>query len=88
MDKTMLTLKPGVTLTERDGQTGLTLQGRTKFVKDARQAEILRALVDWAQPVESLMVLLRARDGPTESGSKISLDLAEFILDFGDYLED
>lgn len=87
MEETMLTLKTGVTLTEQAGQVGLTLHGHTQFAKDARQAEILRALVLQSQPPESLMTLLRTRDGPTKSDNDISLAIAEFILDFGEYLE-
>lgn len=87
MDQIMLTLKPGVTLAERGGQIGLLLQGRVRFAKDARQAEILRALVQRPQSLENLMVLLHARDGPPERDHRISLAIAEFILNFGEYLE-
>ena len=87
MDQIMLTLKPGVTLTERGGQIGLMLQGRICFAKDAQQAEILRALLERPQTVESLMALLHARDGPPENDHRISLAMAGFILEFGEYLE-
>ena len=87
MDETILTLKPGVTLTERDGQSGLSLHGQTKFAKDARQAEVLRALISQSQPLDSLLVLLHAWDAPPKNDNEISLTIAGFILDFGDYLE-
>lgn len=87
MNETMLTLKPDVTLTERDGQVGLTLHGHARFAKDARQTKILRALVLQSQSLESLISLLHARDDPFQNDNYISLAMAEFILDFGDFLE-
>ena len=87
MDETILALKPGVTLTEQDGKTGLTLWGHTQFAKDARQTEILRALVLQSQPPQSLLALFRALDVPQQSDNDISLIIAEFILDFGEFLE-
>lgn len=87
MDQIMLTLKPGVMLTEQAGQTGLTLLGCVRFARDARQAQILRALALQSQSLEDLMALLHTRDGPPRNDHRISLDLAGFILDFGEYLE-
>lgn len=87
MNETMLTLKPGVTLTEQDGQAGLVLNGRTRLAKNARQADILLALVAQPQPPEILTALLRALDGSSENDNEIFLAIAEFILDFGEYLE-
>ena len=84
MDETMLTLKPGTTLT---GQTGIVLNGRVRFAKDARQAKILRALVERPQSLENLMTLLHARDGPPRNDHDGSLTIAGFILDFGKFLE-
>ncbi|MDN0034002.1 hypothetical protein QVN85_13990 [Oscillibacter valericigenes] len=86
MDKTMLTLKHGVTLIEQGGQTGLVLQGRARFAQDPRQAKILRALVKRLQSLESLMALLHTRDDP-QSENENSLTIAEFILDFSEFLE-
>ena len=87
MDETMLTLKADVTLTERDGQVGVVLNDRVRYAKNERQAEILLALVKQSQPLESLMALLRALYGSTENDNEMSLAIAEFILDFGEYLE-
>ncbi|MET0017035.1 hypothetical protein [Oscillibacter sp.] len=87
MDQIILTLKPGVTLAERGGQIGLVLQGRICFTKDAQQAEILRALVLQSQSLETLMALLHRGNTPLENDHRISLAMAEFILEFGEYLE-
>lgn len=87
MDQIMLTLKPGVTLAEWGGQIGLALQERIHFAKDTRQVEVLRALALQRQSLENLMMLLCARDGPPENDHRIFLAVAEFILDFGEYLE-
>jgi hypothetical protein len=87
MDEATLTLKPGVTLTEQDGHVGLTYRGRTQLAKDARQAQILRALAEKPQAPESLSALLCARGGPPKDENEISLAMMAFILDFGDYLE-
>ena len=87
MDETMLTLKPGVSLTKQDGQVGLVLNDRVRYAKYERQAQILLTLDEQPQPVESLMVLLQTRGGSPNSNNEISLAIAEFILDFGEYLE-
>ncbi len=86
MDETMLTLKPGVALTERDGKTGLTLHRHTQYAKDARQAKILRALLEQSHSPESLMAFLSVGDD-SQSDNDISLAVAEFILNFGEYLQ-
>ncbi|MET0018018.1 hypothetical protein [Oscillibacter sp.] len=86
MDKTMLILKPDVTLIEQGYQTGLVLNGCVRFAQDARQAKILRALVLRPQSLESLMALLHTRDDP-QSENENSLTIAEFILDFSEFLE-
>lgn len=85
MDETMLTLKAGVTLIGKGSQVGLMLKGLVQFAKDARQAEILRVLLLKSQSPESLAVLLHTGNGPP--ANEISLAIAEFILDFGTYLE-
>lgn len=87
MDETMLVLKSGVTLTEHGGQVGLVLNDRVRYAKNERQAEILLTLVKQPQPIESLTELLCTLDGSTENDNEISLAIAEFILDFGDFLE-
>ena len=86
MNETMLTLKPGVMLTERDGKTGLTLHGHSQFAKDDCQSKILRALSERPLSLEGLMATLSARDN-TQSDNDNSLAIAEFILDFGDYIK-
>jgi len=86
MDETMLTLKPGVTLTEHDGKTGLTLNGQTQYAMDARQVKILRTLLERPHSPESLMVILSAGEG-SQNDNDNSLAIAEFILDYGDYIK-
>lgn len=88
MDQIMLSLKPGVTLAEQGGQIGLVLQGRARFARDARQTEILRALILQSQSLETLMALLHTGNDPPENDPGISLAMAGFILDFGEFLED
>ena len=87
MDETMLNLKRGVTLTKQDGQVGLVLNDRVRYAKNEQQAEILLTLVQQPQPIESLTELLCTLDGSPENDNEISLAIAEFILDFGEYLE-
>ena len=86
MEETMLTLKRGVTLTEQSGQSGFSLNGQSKFAKNTRQAEILRALAMQRRSLNSLKALLCAGNAK-QSDNEISLVIAEFILDFGEYLE-
>lgn len=86
MVETMLTLKTGVKLIEPDGQFGLMLNGRTQYAKDSRQAEMIRALTKHSLSPESLMALLSAGNDP-RNDNDISLAIAEFILDFGEWLK-
>lgn len=87
MDETILTLKPGVTLSEQDGQTSLVLDGHVQYAKDERQIKILRALILHSQPLETLIALLHTRDAPSKNDNDHSLAIAEFILDFGEFLK-
>lgn len=86
MNETLLTLKSGVTLTEREGKIGLTLHGHIQYAKNERQGEILRALVKQRQSLNSIKALLCAKNGK-QSDNENSLAIAEFILDFGEFLE-
>lgn len=87
MEKTMLTLKRGVTQIEQSGQPGFSLNGQTKFAKDGRQTTILRAISERPQPLGSLAALLHAHENPPDVANEIPLAIAEFILDFGEFLE-
>lgn len=87
MDETILTLKHGVTLIEQNGKIGLMLNGRTKYAKDARQEALLNALVMKKQTLEGLKELIQTRGSWSDGDNEISLVIAEFILDFGEYLE-
>lgn len=86
MNETMLTLKPDTELTEEGNRIGLMRNGQTRFAKNERQAEILRALVKKSRSPEGLTVLLRTGEG-LQSDNENSLAIAEFILDFGEFLE-
>lgn len=86
MHETMLTLKPGVTLTEAGNRIGLMRNGQTQFAKNTRQAEILRALLLQSRSPEGLTALLRTENG-LQSDNENLLAIAEFILDFGEFLE-
>jgi len=86
MDETMLTLKTGVKLIEQDGKIGLTLHGHIQYAMNERQSEILRALSERPDSPESLIAILSARDIP-QIDNENSLAIAEFILEFGEYLE-
>lgn len=87
MEETMLTLKHGVTLIEQSGQLGFLLNGQTKFAKDARQTAILQAMAERPHPLGSLTALLHSRENQPYGVNEIPLTIAEFILDFGEYLE-
>ena len=87
MDETILTLKPGVKLTESENRFGLTRNGQTKFAKNEQQAAILRALVLQSRSPESLAAILCAGNA-LQSENENSLAIAEFILDFGEFLEE
>lgn len=87
MDETIITLKSGVMLTEHNVKTSLTLNGQTRYANNAIQSELLRALATKPQPLEVMMNTIYARGDPSYSESEVSLAMAEFILDFGEYLE-
>ena len=71
----------------RDGERwGLRRNRETRFAKNESQMRILKALYRQNQ---SLGELTRVLDPDTEDGEdSVSLVLAEFILDFGNFLED
>lgn len=85
MDKAMLTLKPDAALTEGGNQVGLTLDGRTQYAKNPHQAEMIRALLRHPLSPERVVELLR-EGNDSRNDNEISLAIAEFILDFGEYL--
>lgn len=87
MDETMLTLKPGVKLIEQNRKIGLMLNDRTKFANGARQEALLNALVLQKQSLEGIKELIQTRDSRSDSENEIALAIAEFILDFGEFLE-
>ncbi len=87
MDETMMTLKQGVTHIEQNEKIGLMLSDCTKFAKDARQEALLNALIMKNQSLEGLKELIQTRGSHSDSDNEISLVIAEFILDFGEYLE-
>lgn len=86
MDEAMLTLKPCVTLTEAGNRVGLVHNGQTQFAKNKPQVEIMRALVLKSRSPESLTALLHSGESLL-SDDENSLAIAEFILDFGEFLE-
>lgn len=87
MDETMLTLKPGVRLIEAGTRVGLVMNERVRYAKNERQAEILRALLLQSRSPECLTALLQTRCGLSENDNEISLAIAEFILNFGEYIK-
>lgn len=87
MENTFLKLKPGVTLTEQNGSLGFTLDGHTKFARNAEQAIILRALTEQPQTLEKLFSWLCVKGGKKFRYTDASLSLAEFILDLDYYIE-
>jgi len=87
LDETILTLKSGVMLTESDGKIGFTLDGQTHFANNATQSALLLALAAKPHTLEVLLNLLHKHGDSSYSEIDISLAMAEFILDFGEYLE-
>ncbi|WP_458861842.1 hypothetical protein [Acidaminobacterium chupaoyuni] len=88
MEDKMLALRPGVQAAEEGDGFGLRLNGNVRLTKDRRQIVFLRALLEGPQQVENLGELLQketkeAVDDPAFH----ALALAEFILNFKDYLE-
>lgn len=72
---------------EQNGVPGLSLDGRVRLAKDARQAALIQALAAHEQPLEALQKILHERDGPSPDENDAALELAAFILDFEEYIE-
>lgn len=88
MEKIMLQLKPGAVLIEENGQMGLTLSTHSRFAKNKEQATLVGALSRKPQLLNDLIPLLSSCIKTPVREADIPLIIAEFILDFGAFLED
>ena len=86
MDKTMLALKRGTVPAESGGKTGVTLEESTRFARDGRQKIILEMLIQGGQSLSAVLSRIEKDSPPGEPG-EAQLALAEFILDFSDFLQ-
>lgn len=86
MEKEMLTLLPGVRLTRQGGRYGLTLGDCSRYTASPGQAALLQSLAQRPQRMEDLKQLLAQAGAQPENEAYTALMLAEFILEFGDYL--
>ena len=87
MEQDNVRLKPGVKVYCDSGGYGLRLDGNFRRAKDAAQSAVLRALSDGRR---SLGELLAAVSGAMPEGTPpcmASLALADFVLDFENFLE-
>lgn len=66
---------------------GLRREGETRFAQSPAQNKILEQLLRQAYTPEALVKLLCPSDPGGEEENTASLALAEFILDFGEFLE-
>ena len=87
MNESKMLLKPGVTLAVQADGIGLLLNGQARFAQNARQASLLRALYGGVQTPDALTAFL-CRESAALTEYDASLALADFILCFGDYLEE
>jgi hypothetical protein len=87
MEQAVLMLKTGVRQVQRKGMEGLVLDGREKLAKDRNQAGILAKLLKGPQTTDCLKagIAEEGKNGSDDTSSAITL--AEFILDFKEYLE-
>jgi hypothetical protein len=83
----ILRLKPDVQHIKQNGRAGVSRQGRMQLVRDDVQEFILRQLSAGIQQIGQVKHLLEARDSAPPDDPRAALALAEFILDFADYLE-
>lgn len=86
MENQLIALKAGAAPVERDGRYGVTFSGKTTLTADRRQIALLHALAGGAQPITALKTLLRA-DAQPGSDAFAALALAQFIIEFSEYLE-
>lgn len=87
MEQNNVRLKPGAEIYCDSGGYGLSLGENSRRAKDAAQSAVLRALSD---AHSSLDELLAAVTGAMPEGTPpcmASLALADFVLDFENYLE-
>lgn len=86
MDKEVLALKKEVRGVETDGRAGVTLAGVQKLAKNKMQERILRLLLKKSESPEELEAVICAAARSPLDGAGAALVLADFILDFKDYL--
>lgn len=84
---TILRLKPGAALMEQEERCCVSLGKRTRLARDPLQNEILRQLTRGDQSLDALTDTLRSAGVSSQGNTEISLILAQFILDFGEYLD-
>lgn len=80
-------LKPGVQVICADSKWGLNGAGASLWAKDAVQSIILQRLAKGCTGIDDLEKAVRESSGCALRDDELSLAVAEFILDFGEYLE-
>ena len=86
MDNDILKLRKDAAEAEKNGRRGLRMNGMEKYARNPVQDFILTALLAGPVSVDSLTNQLRLRGGCTDADASPSLLLAEFILDFNEFL--
>ena len=87
MDKNDVRLKPGAEIYCDSGGYGLRLGENTRRAKDAAQNAVLRALSGGRRSLDGLLAAVTGAMPEGTPPCMASLALADFVLDFENYLE-
>ena len=83
----MLCLNKRASPVADEGKVGLRLDGKTRWAKNDSQAFLLEKLLHGRQGINELIRALGNRSGIPPDSLEHNFTLAEFVLDFSDYIE-
>jgi len=87
MEQDNVRLKPGAEIYHDSGGYGLRLGENSRRAKDAAQSAVLRALSDGRRSLDELLAAVAGAMPEGTLPCMASLALADFVLDFENYLE-
>lgn len=86
--KTMVGLVPQAKLVKGKNQIGVSCSGLTVWAKDSFQAALLKEIAEKPKSVAELEAVLQHAQDDSVREAYVALILVEFILNFGEAIED
>jgi len=87
MEQNNVRLKPGAEIYHDSGGYGLRLDANSRQAKDAAQSAVLRALSGGRRSLDELLAAVTGAMPDDTPPCMASLALADFVLEFENYLE-